>query len=143
MASISPSDDENDVSTLSTLYYTSGHGVIDRVRGVTFQILNAMLENRRVTDGVVLGSVLLVVVDWLQVLSVLLTPTFAWDEDLVSWRKAISIEEYILSSETFAAFNTGFGLAIGLCWLYFLSKWSTVKALNTYSNEWTFFLCCL
>lgn len=100
-------NDEEGAATLSTSFYTSGNRVSDRVRSVTFQLMNMMTENKKVTTLSKLIDLVLVLADWLQVVAILLSPTFAWDEDRFSWVDNISLFSFLIPRRTPAVFNTG------------------------------------
>ena len=103
-ASVIGHDDE-EAEELSTAFLTSGNGLIARARSVTFQLLNMMTENKKVTTWTKVVDILLIVVDWIQVVAILVSPVFGWDETRFSWIDSVSFTNLVLPDETPAVFN--------------------------------------
>eukprot|EP01138_Halocafeteria_seosinensis_P012678 gb/GECG01012954.1/.p1 GENE.gb/GECG01012954.1/~~gb/GECG01012954.1/.p1 ORF type:complete len:1762 (+),score=243.47 gb/GECG01012954.1/:1-5286(+) len=131
-------DEEDEETTLSTAYYLSGTRIVDRIRSVSFQLLNLMTENKKVSTWTKVAEVLLLVADWLQVVAILLAPVYAWDEETFSWVNSVSLSELLLPQRTQAVFNLGYILAIGLSWLCLLNALYVCYSIlrNQYKQIW-------
>eukprot|EP01138_Halocafeteria_seosinensis_P000280 gb/GECG01000288.1/.p1 GENE.gb/GECG01000288.1/~~gb/GECG01000288.1/.p1 ORF type:complete len:164 (+),score=18.28 gb/GECG01000288.1/:1-492(+) len=113
---------ENEVSLSADLSLpSSGNNWKDRVLYVVFRLLKLMTENQKVNSTSKLLEVILLVLDWAQVVQLLVSPVFGWHEETFGWASNISVVSIILPPNSPTAFVIAYAGVLVVAWLSLLN----------------------
>eukprot|EP01138_Halocafeteria_seosinensis_P000279 gb/GECG01000287.1/.p1 GENE.gb/GECG01000287.1/~~gb/GECG01000287.1/.p1 ORF type:complete len:839 (+),score=87.28 gb/GECG01000287.1/:1-2517(+) len=130
---------ENEVSLSADLSLpSSGNNWKDRVLYVVFRLLKLMTENQKVNSTSKLLEVILLVLDWAQVVQLLVSPVFGWHEETFGWASNISVVSIILPPNSPTAFVIAYAGVLVVAWLSLLNAiyvgWDILN--ESYKSIW-------
>eukprot|EP01138_Halocafeteria_seosinensis_P008226 gb/GECG01008407.1/.p1 GENE.gb/GECG01008407.1/~~gb/GECG01008407.1/.p1 ORF type:complete len:1702 (+),score=231.44 gb/GECG01008407.1/:1-5106(+) len=127
-----------DEASLSAELHISGNRLKDRVKCVVFRLLKLMTENQKVTTLSKITEVILLVIDWLQVVQLLVAPDFGWHEDSFQWVGKVSILRLLLPGQNATSFNIAYGISLVITWMSLLDAFYVSWELMTsnYKSIW-------